>query len=147
MDEKITWRPSRWMSLTYQVMGLAIVIGTAWTWSGPTAPGDAWARPGLIALGLCLFWLPWRCKIVLDGEKLVVQNVLFKHRALLRDVENVEASYGGLNIHLTGGRMVQATLVGEKSNVSNWLGRKTRGDVQGEKLLRLAQKRRRAGNV
>lgn len=147
MDRVTVWRPSPWLVGAFQVMGLAMIVWAAWPLPGEPYLVDAGPRAQVILMGLAILFLPRRCKIVLKGDELVVQGLFFRRRALLEDVENVEPSYGGLNIHLTGDRMIQATLVGEKSNVSGWLGRRTRSDAQGEDLLQLARKRRREGET
>jgi len=99
---------------------------------------------GMLDLGLVfgLTVLADRPRITVRGDVLLVQGFISHQQVALEDVEEVFPGYGGLNICLTGDRMIQTTLVGEKSNFYTAIGRRGQSDRLSEEILERATRAR-----
>lgn len=110
---------------------------------GPAAPNDRWYRAGLFCMGVGFFVAAYRCKVILRGDVLIVQGLVRRRSVPIRDVARVDPSYGGLEVTLHDGRGISVLLVGEKSNASAWLGRRSASDRKAQTLMSAMRARRR----
>jgi len=86
-------------------------------------------------VGLLFIVGPFRPCIRLQPENVYARSVFFSRRIPLREVEDVVPSYGGLNIITRDGRRFEATGVGEKWNLTRWLGRRGKADGVADVIL------------
>lgn len=138
LGSDVTWRVNRWLIWTCRLLGVVLLAIDVAAFK----EGDFGA--GMLGLGLVFGFtvLVDRPKVTVRGDVLLVQGFILHRQVALEDVEDVLPGYGGLNICLTGDRMVQTSLVGEKSNFYTAIGRRGQSDRLSEEILERATRAR-----
>ena len=120
-----TWRTPVFYRIFFPAVGLYFLFATvAYFDGGSDLPFTALS----LALGLALTLGPFRPVVRLERQDVYARGLLFSRRMPLRDIVEVAGGYGGLNFTLRDGRSFEATGVGEKMNVTSWLGRRGKAD-------------------
>jgi hypothetical protein len=88
-----------------------------------------------LTLGLVLILGPFRPCVRLYSDAVFARGVVLSRSIPLRDLEDIVPGYHGLNLVTTAGKSFQATGVGEKWNITDWLGKRSRADDLADVLL------------
>jgi hypothetical protein len=120
-----TWRPPILYRLFFPAIGLYfLVAAVVWFDGGSDLPLTALS----LLLGIVLTVGPFRPVVRLEHEAVYARGLIFDRRMSLRDITEVEGGYNGLVIRTNDGRSFEATGVGEKFNITRWLGRRGKAD-------------------
>lgn len=120
-----TWRTPVVYRIFFPVIGLYFLFATvAYFDGGSDLPFTALS----LALGLALIVGPFRPVVRLERQDVYARGLVFSRRMPLRDIVEVAGGYGGLSFMLRDDRSFEATGVGEKMNITSWLGRRSKAD-------------------
>ncbi len=120
-----TWRTPVLYRLFFPAVGLSFLFATiVYFDGGADLPYTALS----LILGLALTIGPFRPVVRLEQRDVYARGLVFSRRMPLRDIVQIEGGYGGLNFTLRDGRGFEASGVGEKMNVTSWLGREGKAD-------------------
>jgi hypothetical protein len=120
-----TWRTPIVYRLFFPAIGLYFLGATVIYFDGGTdLPFTALSA----VLGVVLTVGPFRPVVRLQGQTIFARGLVFSRTIPLTDLQDVLPGYGGLNLVTSDGRHFEATGVGEKWNITAWLGRRGRAD-------------------
>jgi hypothetical protein len=125
------------------------LLGTFFLWGGLTPWSDSegfWndlpIRLITLAIAAAFMTLPFRPRVALQGDWVVARGLIFRRVIALSDLAQVHAGYYGLTLTEVSGRAFTATGVGEKWNLSAWLGKASASDRVADLLVAEAKSRR-----
>lgn len=125
MHSPTTWRPPVFYRVFFPALGLYFLFATVAYFDG--GADLQFTALGLV-LGLVLTVGPFRPVVRLGEQDVYARGVVFARRMPLRDIVEVEGGYDGLAFVTLDGRRFDATGVGEKFNITRWLGRRGKAD-------------------
>lgn len=134
------WRTTVWQKALWVVVAIASV-GLGASIVSIAASEGAWLEG--LALVVAFFVAPvafglryaFRARVALTDPELVVITTLSAHHVPWSEVEAAVPTDSGLRIYLKGGHSILAGAV-QKSNLSVWLGRRTRADELADEISR-----------
>lgn len=137
-----TWRVSQLTAIGFLAVAAAVMLIVFIPEPGVDVANDPWTTWGGFVLGLCFLAVPIRVKLSVRGDRVIVRGILLRRSFLIQQLVDVQATYSGLALRLEDGRIVTATLVGEKTNFAAMIGRRGRSDDLAETLLDWARRAR-----
>lgn len=120
-----TWRAPVFYRIFFPTVGLFFLFATLAYF---IPEGDLPMVALGLALGIGLTVGPFRPVVRLEQQDVFARGLIRSRRMPLRDIVAVEGGYNGLDFQLSDGRRFEATLVGEKMNITAWLGRRGKSD-------------------
>jgi hypothetical protein len=117
------------------LLALSLVSMPSVSANSPEVDADAVFVPCCFLLGgLGLMCFTVRAAIALTSDSILVRNLIGWHRIPLRRVTSIEPGHYGTTILYSPGKIWLALAV-QKSNLSQWLNRRTRADDIADTLL------------
>ncbi len=134
------WRTPVFYRLFFPLVGLYFLVATvAYFDGGADLPFTALG----LGLGVALTVGPFRPCVRLGEGLVFARGVVFSRSIPLADLQDVVPGYGGLTFISRDGSTFEATGVGEKWNLTTWLGRRGKADAVADVLLAAARDARR----
>lgn len=127
-----TWRTPLWYRLTFPVAGLYLLYGAVAYYDGGSELGITALSTGL---GVLLTVGPFVPVVRLDVHTVYARGLVLHRVLALTEVVDVGPGYSGLSIESADGSVFEATGVGEKWNITRWLGRRTFADSVADQIL------------
>jgi hypothetical protein len=119
------WRTPLIYRLFFPAVGLSfLVVAIASFVDG----SDLAFAASMFLMGVVLTVGPFRPVVRLEGQEVYARGLVVDRRIPLRDIDEVEGGYDGLAFRTRDGRHFVATGVGEKMNITRWLGRRGKAD-------------------
>ena len=127
-----TWRTPLFYRVFFPVVGLYLLYGVV-------VYSDGWSDLGTAALitvlGVSMVVGPFTPIVRLDEHTVYARGLVLSRVLPLMDVVDVRPGYWGLSIETADGSVFEATAVGEKWDIAQWLGRRTVADSISDTIL------------
>lgn len=126
-----TWRVPAYYRLGFILVGAFLVTISIW----PDPELQASSRVPDLLFGLAIPAAAWRPLLATDGRRLVVRGWFRQREESLQSLDSVSYTYSGLCLHFADGSSFSPPLLGEKSNLYSWLGRRSSSEDIGDALM------------
>jgi hypothetical protein len=137
-----TWHASPVLRAAFTLLGAVILLFAVFVPS--TDPHESVVYRFLaagFAVACCV--VPQYVRVELRADHLWIRGILWTRRVPLAELEAVEADSQAMVFVLHTGRTVSAPfLIGQKSPVASWLGRRTTSDVMSAEIMAAAHRSR-----
>lgn len=137
-----TWHASPVLRIAFTLLGAVILLFAV---SVPSSDPDESIVYRLVAAGFAVACavVPHYVRVELRADHLWIRGILRTRTVALADVDSVETDRHGMVFVLRTGRTVGAPfMVGEKSPIASWLGRRTTSDVMSAEIMAAAHRSR-----
>lgn len=112
------WRAPVWQRVIFPVVGLAMLVGAFWPYSGEPY------EPIWLSVPVAAVFIGWalRPKLTLHQDSLYIRGQVLSRIIPIEEISAVEGGYGGLDIWWGDGRMSEASTIGEQTNIDGLPG-------------------------
>jgi hypothetical protein len=134
------WRASPVLRLVYTLLGVGILTLAAFV---PSTDPDESVVYRLVMAGFAVACcvVPHYVPVELRADHLWVRGMLWTRTVALAELASVEADSQGMVFVLHhGGRVSAPFMVGEKSPIASWLGRRTTSDAMSTQIMAAAHR-------